>query len=141
VDWDGSGTANPQDEWIELTNTGATTVDIGGWSIESANTGTAYRIPAGAALEPGQFLVLYRQMTRIRLTDHGDGVRLLGPAGQLLELVIFGALGADRSFSRDEYGVWHGDWSPSPGAPNVPPGGIASVPLRAVDHKGRPQVR
>ncbi len=141
VDWDGSGTANPQDEWIELTNTGAITVEIGGWSIDSASTGVAYEFPAGTALGPGEFLVLYRQMTHIALNDTGDGVRLLGPAGQVLELVIFGALGVDRSLSRDEYGVWHDDWSPSPGAPNVPPGGIASVPLRVVEHKGKPQVR
>jgi hypothetical protein len=141
VDWDGSGTANPQDEWIELVNTGVITVDIGGWSIEGATTGAAYKIPAGMALGPGKFLVLYRQMTHIPLNDNGDGVRLLGPAGQVLELVIFGALGADRSFSRDEYGVWHDDWSPSPGAPNVPPGGIASVPLRVVEPKGKPKVR
>ena len=141
VDWDGSGTANPQDEWIELTNAGVITVDIGGWSIESASTGGAYEIPAGTALGPGKFLVLYRQTTHVPLDDDGDGVRLLGPAGQVLELVIFGALGADRSFSRDEYGVWHADWSPSPGAPNVPPGGVVSAPLRVVDPKGKPQVR
>jgi hypothetical protein len=117
------------------------TVEIGGWSIEGAATGRAYQIPAGTALGPGKYLVLYRQMTRIALNDNGDGVRLIGPAGQVLELVIFGALGADRSFSRDEYGVWHDDWSSSPGAPNVPPGGTASVPLRIVEHKGKPQVR
>ncbi|HKZ84735.1 MAG TPA: PA14 domain-containing protein [Anaerolineae bacterium] len=141
VDWDGSGTANPQDEWIELTNTGAIMVDIGGWSIESATTGAAYEFPAGTVLEAGKFLVLYRQVTHIGLNDNGDGVRLIKPGGQVLELVIFGALGPDRSFSRDEYGVWHDDWSPSPGAPNVPPGGIASVPLRVIEHKGKPQVR
>ena len=141
VDWDGSGTANPQDEWIELTNTGVITVNIGGWSIESATTGTAYTIPAGTALGPGKFLVFYRQTTHVALDDNGDGVRLLGPAGQVLEVVIFGALGADRSTSRDEYGVWHDDWSPSPGAPNAPPGGIESAPLRVIDPKGKPQVR
>jgi hypothetical protein len=35
--------------------------------------------------------------------------------------VAFSGLGPDASYSRDEAGTWHADWTPSPGAPNVAP--------------------
>ncbi len=136
ADWDGNGTADALDEWIELTNTGVITVDIGGWSLDSASGGGAYQIPAGTLLGPGKFMVFYRQETGVALNDDGDGVRLLGPDGQVMDMVIFGALGADRSYSRDEGGAWHADWSPTPGLANVPPG--ATLPNRIVRPKDRP---
>ena len=128
IDWDGSGAADASDEWIELTNTGLITVDLGGWALASASdSSVAYVIPAGTVLEPGKFLVFYRQVTGVALHDDIDGVRLLGPNGSLAHTVVFGALGADRSYSRDAAGAWHADWSPSPGAANVAP----SAALRA----------
>jgi hypothetical protein len=121
VDWDGDGTADALDEWIELTNTGVVTVDIGGWSLEAASGGAAYAIPAGTLIGPDGFIVLYRAATGVALNDDGDGVRLLRPGGAVEDMVLFGALGADRSYSRDESSAWHDDWSPSPGAVNLPP--------------------
>ncbi len=121
VDWDGDGTADALDEWIELTNTGVVTVDIGGWSLEAASGGAAYAIPAGTLIGPGEFVVLYRDTTGIALNDDGDGARLLRPGGGVEGMAIFGALGVDRSYSRDEAGAWHADWSPSPGSANLPP--------------------
>jgi len=135
MDWDGNGATGEQDEWIELTNTAETALDIGGWSLDSVSGDSqAYVIPSGTVLEPGQFVVFYRQKTSIILNDSGDGVRLRGLSGQVVDQVTFGALGADRSYSRDASGVWHSDWSPSPGGPNVAPAGPLAAdlkPLRA----------
>jgi hypothetical protein len=135
MDWDGNGATSEQDEWIELTNTAETALDIGGWSLDSVSGDSqAYVIPSGTVIEPGQFVVFYRQKTGIILNDFGDGVRLRSLSGQVVDQVTFGALGADRSYSRDASGVWHSDWSPSPGGPNVAPAGPLAAdlkPLRA----------
>ena len=135
IDWDGSGEANANDEWIELTNTRPAVLDLSGWVLSNTHSSAAYMIPAGTWIEPGQFLVFYRQTTGLALGDEGDTLRLLNPRGQVVDKVTFGALGVDRSTSRDAAGVWHSDWSPSPGAANVAPG--ATTPNRKTPNRRR----
>ncbi len=62
--YDASGYTEPDAEWIELKNCGSGVVDISGFTLtDSANypaTGSegAIRFPAGAAIQPGQVLVI-----------------------------------------------------------------------------------
>ena len=122
VDWDGDGSADERDEWIELTNTGSVAVDLGGWALDDGEAGSGtIIIPQGTVLRPGAFMVFYRRETGLVLDDAGDQVRLLAPDGTVADSVVFGAIGADRSVSRDEDGTWHTDWPPSLQAPNWPP--------------------
>jgi hypothetical protein len=122
TDWDKDGTADELDEWIELYNAGTAPLDLSGWLLDDAEDGSApYQIPTGTALEPGAFLVLYRQTTGIILDDGGDTVRLLDPSGQVVDAVTFGEVGADASYNRSESGSWYVDPLPSPGAPNAVP--------------------
>jgi hypothetical protein len=122
TDWDQDGVADELDEWIELYNAGTSAVDLGGWSLDDAEASdAAYVLPAGVTLEPGAFLVLYRQETGISLDDDGDTVRLLDASGELVGTVTFGPLDADASYSRAEAGDWHTSLLPSPGAPNALP--------------------
>jgi len=123
VDWDGDGVANEFDEWIELYNPGPATVDLGGWYLDDIlGSHQRYRIPRRTVLRAGEFAVFYRAKTGIVLDDNGAMVRLLRPGFTVTDVVIVGALPADASYSRDESGVWHDDWPPSPGAPNLPSG-------------------
>ncbi|HLF29121.1 MAG TPA: PA14 domain-containing protein [Anaerolineae bacterium] len=132
VDWDGSGSADAQDEWIELTNTGVISVDLGGWALDTSDS-KRYVFPAGTLLGPGQLMVFYHHLTGLTIDDNGSNVRLLNPNGEVAHKVTVGVLGADRSYSRDSLDVWHADWSPSPGAVNVSPTGARAgkhSPLR-----------
>jgi hypothetical protein len=123
VDWDGDGSADERDEWIELHNAGPAAADIGGWFIgTSLSQAVVYAMPEGTVLQPGAFAVLYRARTGIVLDDRGGQVRLIDLRGEVADKVAFGALGADTSYSRDGQGAWHSNWAPSPGAPNLPPG-------------------
>jgi hypothetical protein len=121
VDWDGDGTADEQDEWIELYNPGPDALDLSGWVLDDAEgSSSPYQIVTGTVLLSGEFAVFFQRQTGIALDDSSDQVRLIGPDGTVVNAVIFEALAADASYSRDEAGVWHADWPPSPGAPNLP---------------------
>jgi hypothetical protein len=122
TDWDRDGAADELDEWVELYNAGTAPVDLSGWLLDDAEDGSAaYQIPAGVVLEPGAFLVLYRQKTGIILDDGGDTVRLLDPPGQVVDWVTFREVGADASYNRSDSRSWYISPLPSPGAPNASP--------------------
>ena len=117
-----SGTLDAPDEWIELHNPGASAVDLTNWSLDDAEGGSApHHIPEGTVLQAGAFAVFFGQTTGIILDDAGDEVRLIAPDGAVTDMVAFGPLAPAGSYSRDDSGVWHDDWTSSPGAPNLPP--------------------
>jgi hypothetical protein len=120
LDWDGDGTADNKDEWIELFNAGSDRVNLQGWSLASGEQ--LYVLPQGTGLNAGAFLVLYLNQTGIVLDDAGGQIRLLGSKGAMRDSVNYPALGPDASYSRDEQGIWHSDWPPSPGRVNMPAG-------------------
>jgi hypothetical protein len=111
------------DEWIELHNTGVISTSLMGWSLDEgpASGNPPYVITSTAVISPGEFLVLYRQETGLTLPDIGGQLRLLQPDSTVVDVVIFGPLLPDASYSRDETNLWHADWPPSPGLPNLPP--------------------
>jgi hypothetical protein len=108
-------------EWIELYNAGRKAFDLSGWWLDDGDDETPpYQFPRRTMLRPRGYLVLYQGVTGLSLDDGGDTVRLIRPAGQVAEEVTFGPLSPNASYSRDEQGLWHSDWPPSPGAPNSP---------------------
>jgi hypothetical protein len=120
VDLDGDGGLDQPDEWIELYNASAITVDLGGWFLDDGEGGSpAYRVPTGTVILAGGFFVFPGRTTGVALDDGGDQVRLLTPDGTLADAVTFGALAPNASYSRGADGTWHSDWPPSPGAPNL----------------------
>lgn len=123
VDWDGDGTADDRDEWIELANAGSTAIDLGGWFLAvDGNSSELYLIPPETVLEPGAFMLFYRRETGIVMDDDGGEVWLIAPDGEAIDAVVFGRLRPDASYSLGRDGVWHDDWPPSPGEANSPAG-------------------
>ena len=121
VDVDGDGIPDELGEWIELYNAGSIVASLGGWLLDDGEGGSApYRIREGAVLQPGAFAVFGGRETGIVLDDSGDKVRLLAPAGTVVDAITFGPLAPNASYSRGEGGTWHTDWPPSPGRPNLP---------------------
>jgi hypothetical protein len=128
-------------EWIELYNAGKKAFDLSGWWLDDGSAQTPpYRIPRKTVLRPRGFLVFYEGVTGLKLADNGDTVRLLRPDGQVVEQVTFGPSLPNASYARDEQGLWHTDWPPSPGAPNLPAGVRATEPAPPGLHSSpRPQ--
>lgn len=109
------------EEWIELLNAGDGDVDLSGWLLDDAvGESEAHRIPEGTVLVAGGFGLFHGRTTGIVLDDLGDQVRLVAADGKVVYVVDYGQLAPNASWSRDEAGIWHNDWPPSPGAPNQP---------------------
>jgi len=58
------------DDYVELANTGADTLDLGGWILQDEGGGTA-RLPAGARLSPFGFLVAANSGSVAEMMDSG----------------------------------------------------------------------
>lgn len=116
------GISDEFDEWIELTNTGVVTFNLSGWFLDDGEGGSEpYEMPEDTLIPPGAFVLFHGRTTGIVLDDAGDELRLLDPAGAVVEAVVFGRLLPNASYSRDDADVWHDDWPPSPGEANLPP--------------------
>ncbi len=124
VDWDGNGSINLTDQWIELANLSRQPIDLSGWRLAHGNTigqaDTFYQFPQNAVIRPGQYMVLYRSATGFVLNQMGDSVVLLNAQGRVMGQLAIPALSPDASYGRDNQGLWHMDWPPSPGLPNLP---------------------
>jgi hypothetical protein len=86
------------EEWIELYNSTAFTVDIGGWTIVDNNgTGYSFTIPAGETMLPGSFYTLAR--------DGAGFVALYGYDADLYGALPFLNNGGDALILYDNYGL------------------------------------
>ncbi len=124
VDWDGNGTLDAEDEWIEIYNLGAEAMDLGGWALDDIEGGSKpYVFPADTWLAPGGFRVFYRSQTKVALNQDADTARLLAPDGSAVDTFAYSGPKRDTSYSRtvDGAGVWTDAYPPSPGGPNIAP--------------------
>jgi hypothetical protein len=121
VDWNGDGTVDGGDEWIELYNARPAAVNLGVWVIDSGKDSKPYRVPDGTVTQPGKYIVFCGKGTGVLLGDDRGKVRLLRPDSEVADRVDYDDIPADASYSRDAVGAWHIDYPPSPGAANLPP--------------------
>jgi hypothetical protein len=137
VDWDGDGTANYRDEWIELYNGTAEEVDLGGWALDDRAGGGArpFVFVPGTRLGAGEYGLYFQRDTGIALNNDGDTVRLLGPQGEELDSVTYTRTASDASYSRA--GGCAGAWSmgnpASPGFANPSPTATATATATATE--------
>lgn len=123
VDWDGDGTADHNDEWIELYNPGQVAIGLGGWQLDDEADGgsPSHTFSLGEAIQPGGFSVFFKRDTGISLDNSDDWARLLRPDGSLADQFHYtSSPGYDKSWSRTESGDWTDSYPPSPGQENKP---------------------
>lgn len=122
VDWDGDGTANSTDEWIELYNPAPFAQDLSRWEL--ADPAWSARVPDGTMIGAESYLVLYRADTGLALDHAGEILSLVRPDGVVVDQHAWAdSPGDDRSFSRVSADGWSADWDVTPGAANRPHSG------------------
>ena len=92
-------------DFVEIQNTSASMVDIGGWQIRSATLGS-YTFPLGTMILPNERLLVHFTTAAIAgyrfsaaLPDNGDTLSLLDATGAALDGVRYGPQAANYSFS------------------------------------------
>jgi len=110
------------DEFLEIHNSGAETIDIGGWCVD----GASFCFPAGTSIAADEYLVISPDAARLSevygvtsagtydggLKNGGETVQLLDAAGAVI-----------HEFSYDDGGAW----------PTLPDGEGPSLELMALD--------
>jgi hypothetical protein len=104
VNWYGNGVTG-EDEWIEIRNTSGAELNLSGWTITGAGTGTAaYAVDTGTLLAAGDYLVIGQlqgpdidgqrtsltgvanvQLGSLSLTDTGEQLTLRDIDGNLVD--------------------------------------------------------
>ena len=122
-DWNGDGTANVGDEYIEIINLSTLAINVKNWSLDTGvDSSTTYTLP-DMTLKPRQIAKFFRTLTGVALSDGGGTVRLLKPGRyNIADAYTYPAVErADRAWCRQPDGT--GEWGfvclPSPGRPNI----------------------
>ncbi len=116
-------------EWIELTNTGDTTVNLGNWQLDDSDGGSKpYTLPDTLKIQPGNAVIIGSHDSKLSLGDSKDQVRLFDPTGKLLQTVDYDEAPKDQSYawitvdkedgSMEQQWLWEN--TPTPGVPNPP---------------------
>lgn len=117
------------EDWIELYNSTAQPVDLGGWSLTDAlGTATPWMFPDGIELDPGEYVVVFCDTepdqgelhADFQLSVQGETVDLLDPDGVLQDQLRFGILLPDLAWARIPDGGTTWEWlhEPTPGESN-----------------------
>jgi hypothetical protein len=131
-------------DWFEIYNSGATAVDLSGFTLSDKPDDPArWTVPDGTLIEPGGFLFIWadgqpelnevsgRLHANFSLNRGGEAIGLYAPDGTVIDLVVFGAQETDVSQGRWPDGgpePFHFFPRPTPGAPNLP--GFPHPPVR-----------
>ncbi len=107
--------SSEQGEFIELMNSGTSTISLAGWLI--TNHTDSYSIPDGTTVAPGETATFYKVATHLNLDNQSETVTLLSPFNSIEDSVTMPKSTEGKSYSR--FGTaWQ--WAlPSPGAPNA----------------------
>ncbi|MDO9175694.1 MAG: lamin tail domain-containing protein, partial [Actinomycetota bacterium] len=71
-------------DWVELKNTGATAVDIGGWTfVDGDPTHTPYTFPSGSVIAPGGYFLVEEAQFGFGLGS-ADSANFASPGGQVV---------------------------------------------------------
>jgi hypothetical protein len=122
TDWNGDGTANVGDEYIEIINLSSNALNVKGWRLDTGiDTATVFTLP-DLNLQPRQIAAFFGSQTKLSLSDGGGTVRLLRTDGRIIDAYTYPAVEiADQTWCRvpDGTGEWGFNCRPSPGRPNT----------------------
>lgn len=108
--------ADAKDEFIEIQNIGADTVNLRGYYLISGET-KKFSLPA-KDLQPGGYGVWYAPESKLTLSNSGGRLRLFGPGGNEISQTSYVQALPGKSWSWDG-GSWQWSSSSSPNSANI----------------------
>ena len=141
--------AGDYDDWVELTNTSKTSIDISGYFLsDDVATPKMWTFPAGTTIAPGGFLLVWLDNepaegpyhATFKLNKDGESILLSDKTGKPIEMLHLAQQKADRSFGLlpDGNGGEYFLFNPTGSAPQL--GGLTGrVMPFDIRRKGSPQ--
>jgi len=142
---------NAADDWFEIYNPGITSADLAGYFLTDNLTNKfQYEIPAGYAIPPGGFLLVWADNTpnqnstnridlhaNFALSRDGEAIGLFAADGTQLDAVTFGAQTNNISQGRYPNGGPNIYFmpTPTPRSANIIPGGNTAPTLAPIGNK------
>ena len=121
-DWNGDGTANVGDEYIELINVSPNALNVKGWKLDTGiNSLKTYTLP-DLILQPRQIAAFFGSQTGLSLSDGGGTVRLVRTDGRIVDAFTYPVVELpERDWCRlpDGSATWGFACRPTPGQPNT----------------------
>lgn len=123
----GDGVVPPalSSEWVELYNSGAQPVDLGGWRLDDEDATDWGQIPAGSVLLPGEVAVLAATDDEFKQT-WGAGIKVLkvvwgqlANSGSATNEVLVLLNGSDVEMDRVNYETSANGWPASPNGSSI----------------------
>jgi hypothetical protein len=109
------GSADSNDEFVELVNISSSIIDLSGLALADESTLSAPTFVFSAiTLDPGQTLVVFKETTKLTLNNNSDSIYLLGPDGQVIDKLSYEKAKSDISNSKFGDTVFSSD-PPTPG--------------------------
>jgi hypothetical protein len=122
TDWNGDGTTNVGDEYIELINVSPNALNVKGWKLDTGlNSLKPFTLP-DLILQPRQIATFFGSQTGLSLSDGGGTVRLVRSDGRVIDARTYPVVELpDRTWCRlpDGSAVWEFACRPTPGQPNI----------------------
>ncbi|HSE61350.1 MAG TPA: lamin tail domain-containing protein [Candidatus Saccharimonadales bacterium] len=134
--------ASPQtdsdDEFIELYNPFGDPVDATGYMLEGGSDFRYHFTLSGVIVPAGGYVAIPSSESHISLANSGTLVRLVNPAGEIVDTVAnYGSAKSGQSWAKVD-GVWQWTTSPTPGGANVIV--VPAVPVAAKKAAAKPAV-
>jgi hypothetical protein len=122
IDWNGDGTANVGDEYIEVINVSPIAQNLTGWKLDTGvNSPTTFTLP-DLILQPREIATFFGSQTGLSLSDGGSTVRLLRSDGRIVDAYTYPLVElTERTWCRlpDGSAIWKFACRPTPGQPNI----------------------
>jgi DNA/RNA endonuclease YhcR with UshA esterase domain len=103
------------EEWIEIMNTGASPVYLGGWQLTDQSR---YFEIGEVTIAAGEYLVFDIAETGINLNNTGDTVYLVNPFDEIVSGTEYGTAAEDETWARQGDGSWAWSAERTPAAEN-----------------------
>lgn len=81
-------------EWVELFNPTQESISLSGWSIDDTAEGgsRAWKFPSSTLIQPGEYFLVTKELSKLALNNSGDDVRLVMPDGVVASSVTYGTV-------------------------------------------------
>lgn len=108
------------DEWVEVYNPNAQTLDLGGYAVfTGTNFSYKYVFPAGTTIAANGFIAVTSGATPLSLSNGGGAAKIIGPDAQVFDTVTYSEASAGQAWAKNSAGVWVWTTTPSEEATNV----------------------